>query len=138
MRVGQRDVAVENKALILLTAKASMKQRLIQESKQLGSAIAERIESTGKSVNVMSRMARDPFALTSKLAGYDVTIELRADVELEAFALAVSGARSELPSACAEPSATVVILGQRLCVQALRAPDCSLSVSDASTAGPHA
>jgi hypothetical protein len=59
----------------------------------------------------MARIARDPFALTSKLAGYGVTIELRADAELEAFALAVNGARSELPSASTEPSAIVVILG---------------------------
>jgi hypothetical protein len=111
MRVGRRGVAVENKALILLTAKASMKQRLIQESEQLGSVLVKRIDSSSKSVNVMARIARDPFALTSKLAGYDVTTELRADAELEAFALAVSGARSALPSASTDPSATVVIIG---------------------------
>lgn len=31
MKGGQRDVAGENKALLMLTAKSSMKQRLIEE-----------------------------------------------------------------------------------------------------------
>jgi hypothetical protein len=111
MKVGRRDVAVENKALLLLTAKPSMKQRLIEESTQLGTALLRRIPSSTKSVNVMARMARDPFVLTSKLPGPDVTIELRADAELSEFAPAVSGARSDLPSACADPVGTVVLIG---------------------------
>jgi len=90
MRVGRRDVAVENKALVLLTAKASKKQSLIEEAKQLGSALLQRMDSNSQNVNVMARITRDPFALTSKLSGHDVTIELRADAELAAFEVSIS------------------------------------------------
>jgi len=48
MKVGRRDVAVENKALLLLTAKPSMKQRLIEESMQFGTVLLQRIESSSK------------------------------------------------------------------------------------------
>jgi len=111
MKVGRCDVAVENKALLLLTAKPSMKQCLIDESMQFGAVLLQRIESSAKCVNVMARIARDPFALTSKLPGHDVTIELRADAELSAFTHAITGARSDLPSASADPVATVVLIG---------------------------
>jgi hypothetical protein len=109
MKVGRRDVIVENKALLLLTAKPSVKQRLIVESTQIGTALLECMECPTTSVNVMARIARDPFALTSKLPGPDVTIELRADVELSEFTHAISGASSDLPSA--DPVATIVLIG---------------------------
>jgi hypothetical protein len=111
MKVGQRDVAVENKALVLLTAKPSTKQRLITEAKQFATVLLERIESRRKCVNVMARLARDPFALTSKLPGHDVTIELRADAELAAFTLAISEAVNDLRSVSADPVGTVVLIG---------------------------
>ena len=40
MKVGRRDVAVENKALLLLTAKPSIKQRLVEESVQFGACFS--------------------------------------------------------------------------------------------------
>lgn len=111
MKVGRRDVAVENKALLLLTAKPSMKRQLIEESTQLATVLLGRIPSGNNNVNVMARIARDPFALTSKLPGPDVTIELRADAEMAAFAHAVTGAGDALPSASADPPGTVVLVG---------------------------
>ena len=111
MKVGRRDVAVENKALLLLTAKPSMKRRLIEDSTRLGAALLQRLESSSKCVNVIARIPRDPFALTSKLPGHDVTIELRAEAELPAFTRAITGAGSDLPSASADPAATVVLVG---------------------------
>jgi hypothetical protein len=111
MRVGRRDVAVQNKALVVLTAKPSLKQRLIEESTQLAAVLVQRMKSKSTRVNVMARLARDPFALTSKLPGHDVTIELRADAELAAFALAVEGVRTDLPSASVDPIATMVLVG---------------------------
>jgi hypothetical protein len=111
MRVARRDVAVENKALILLTAKPSMKQSLVRESTQLGTSLLQRMVSSSKRVTVMARLARDPFALVSKLPGHDVTIELRADAELAAFAHAISEATGNLPIASAIPEKTIVLVG---------------------------
>jgi hypothetical protein len=110
MKVG-RGVAVENKALLLLTAEPSMKQRLIEKSTQLGATLLQRIESSSKCVNVIARIARDPFAPSSKLPGHDVTIELRAEAEFAALTHAIAGAGSELPSASTDPAATVVLVG---------------------------
>ena len=111
MRAGLRDIAVENKALVLMTAKTSMKQSLIEESKQLAAVLLQRMESSRKSVNVMARIARDPFALASKLPGHDVTIELCADAELASFAHAMKETARDLPSASADRSATIVLIG---------------------------
>jgi hypothetical protein len=112
MKVGRRDVAVENKALILLTAKTSMKQRLVDESTKFGTLLLQRMVSSSKSVTVMARLARDPFALVSKLPGHDITIELRAEAELAAFAHAINETASNLPIAGAVPEAMVVLVGR--------------------------
>jgi hypothetical protein len=111
MNVGRRGIPVENKALLLLTAVPSMKERLIEESTQFATALFQRMEADAKTITVMTRIARDPFVLTSKLAGHDVTIELRADAELAAFTHALSGARNDVPSASADPAGTVVLIG---------------------------
>jgi hypothetical protein len=111
MNVNGRNVAVEHKALVLLTAKPSMRRRLIEESTRFGSTLLQRMESNSKCVNVIARLTRDPFALTSKLRGHDVTIELRADADLPAFTDAIAAAGDHLPSTSTDP---VVLIGRDL------------------------
>jgi EthD domain len=111
MKIGHLDIAIENKALILLSAKASKKEHLIAESKQVAAGLLQRMDSQYKKVAVMVRFDMDPFRLASKAPGYDVTIELRADAEYAAFAAALEGIANALPSAHSNPSASVVLVG---------------------------
>jgi hypothetical protein len=111
MKIGQLDIATENKALILLTAKASKKERLVQEAKQIAARLLRRLDSQNKCVTVMARVDRDPFRLASKAPGYDVTIELRADAKYAAFTAALEGIAGDLPSAGPNSSSSVILIG---------------------------
>jgi len=74
MKIGNLEIATENKALILLSAQASKKEHLLIESKRAAAWLIHRMDSQNKKVAVMERLDMDPFRLVSKAPGYDVTM----------------------------------------------------------------
>jgi hypothetical protein len=125
MRIGSREVAIENKVLILLNASESLKGSLVEESKDVAAEVLRRLDSPTRHATVMSRFDVDPFTLASKAPGYDVTIELHADVRSDELASALEGIADFLPSARPGAAASVVLVGSdyvfRPCVpQAIR------------------
>jgi hypothetical protein len=111
MRSRKLDAAIENKALLLLTAKTSEKERLVDESTHLAARLLQRIASSVKGAAVMARIDRDPFKLASKAPGYDVTLELCARAERATFVTAFEGISEHLPSAHADRAASAVLVG---------------------------
>jgi hypothetical protein len=107
MKVGGRDIAVEPKALILLRARPTGRAALLEAAEGFATALLAQRNSADTFINVMARLARDPFAVASHSPGYDVTVELRADIESESFVRILEGAGERFPVA----SEAVVLIG---------------------------
>jgi hypothetical protein len=107
MKIGGRDVAVENKALVLLRAGPTARTALLDAAEHFATASVAQLNSVKACVNVIARLVRDPFAMASQSPGYDVTVELRADIDLPSFVDILEYARERLPTA----SEVVVMIG---------------------------